>query len=189
VLRRRDIPDGREGRRLLQVARGLPDVAVSLARQAAEAVRPRPGLALRTALESTPNRDSRVTLGSERDVFGMPRVHVEWRLNGDDRRGLTRLHEELHAEFARQGIGRLVEDPSVDTAGWPVSMSSGMHHMGTTRMHDDPRSGVVTAECRVHDVANLFIAGSSVFPTGGVANPTLTIVALALRLADHLLHR
>ena len=65
-------------------------------------------------------------------------------------------------------------------------MSSGMHHMGTTRMHDDPRQGVVDANCRVHDLANLYVAGSSVFPTGGVANPTLTMVALAIRLADHL---
>ena len=58
--------------------------------------------------------------------------------------------------------------------------------MGTTRMHVDPAQGVVDADCRVHGIENLFIAGSSVFPTGGYANPTLTIVALAVRLADHL---
>jgi len=65
-------------------------------------------------------------------------------------------------------------------------MNGGFHHLGTTRMAADPRAGVVDADCRVHGVANLYIAGSSVFPTGGCANPTLTIVALALRLADHL---
>jgi choline dehydrogenase-like flavoprotein len=65
-------------------------------------------------------------------------------------------------------------------------MSGGMHHMGTTRMHADARQGVVDSNCRVHDLANLYVAGSSVFPTGGVANPTLTLVALAIRLADHL---
>jgi choline dehydrogenase-like flavoprotein len=60
------------------------------------------------------------------------------------------------------------------------------HHMGTTRMHDDPKQGVVDRNCQVHGIDNLFIAGSSVFPTGGYNTPTLTIVALALRLADHL---
>src|SRR5262249_42620047 len=100
--------------------------------------------------------------------------------------GLHRLYDVMRGELARRGLGRLVEDPSVDADGWPVSMSSGMHHMGTTRMHDDPRQGVVDAHCRVHDLANLYVAGSSGFPRGGVANPTLTLVALALRLADHL---
>jgi len=65
----------------------------------------------------------------------------------------------------------------------------GKHHMGTTRMHDDPRQGVVDSDCRVQGVSNLYVAGSSVFPTGGYANPTLTIVALALRLAEHLKRR
>jgi choline dehydrogenase-like flavoprotein len=58
--------------------------------------------------------------------------------------------------------------------------------MGTTRMHDDPKQGVVDRNCRVHGIDNLFVAGSSVFPTGGAANPTLTLLALTLRLADHL---
>ena len=65
-------------------------------------------------------------------------------------------------------------------------MHGGNHHLGTTRMASDPKAGVVDADCRVHGVANLYIAGSSVFPTGGCANPTLTIVALALRLADYI---
>jgi choline dehydrogenase-like flavoprotein len=65
-------------------------------------------------------------------------------------------------------------------------MGIGNSHMGTTRMHPDPEQGVVDADCRVHSVENLYVAGSAVFPTGGVAPPTLTIVALALRLADHL---
>lgn len=183
ATRQRDLPGANVGRYLRQIASGIPDVARSLARQAAERFAPRPTLALRTALEATPNRDSRVSLARDRDELGVPRVQVDWRLNASDRRGLERLHEVMRAEFARQGVGHVVEDLTVDSAGWPVSMSSGMHHMGTTRMHDDPTRGVVDANCRVHGVANLYIAGSSVFPTGGVANPTLTIVALALRLA------
>jgi choline dehydrogenase-like flavoprotein len=65
-------------------------------------------------------------------------------------------------------------------------MAGGKHHIGTTRMHADPKQGVVDPDCRIHGLANLYVAGSSVFPTSGYANPTLTIVALALRLADHL---
>jgi choline dehydrogenase-like flavoprotein len=60
------------------------------------------------------------------------------------------------------------------------------HHMGTTRMHDDPHNGVVNRDCQVHGISNLFIAGSSVFPSYACDDPTMTIVTLALRLADHL---
>jgi choline dehydrogenase-like flavoprotein len=70
--------------------------------------------------------------------------------------------------------------------GEPEWISGSHHHMGTTRMADSPRNGVVNKNCRVHGVENLYVAGSSVFPTSGFVNPTLTIVALALRLADHL---
>jgi choline dehydrogenase-like flavoprotein len=74
----------------------------------------------------------------------------------------------------------------LDADGWPTLMPTSKHHMGTTRMSQDPRLGVVDKDCRVHEVGNLYIAGSSVFPTAGMANPTLTIVALAVRLADHI---
>lgn len=70
--------------------------------------------------------------------------------------------------------------------GWRSALEGGKHHMGTTRMHADPRLGVVDPDGRVHGAPNLYVTGSSVFPSGGYANPTLTIVALAIRLADHL---
>jgi choline dehydrogenase-like flavoprotein len=165
---------------------GLPDVGRTLGRRVVEAARPCSRLALRTAIETTPNPESRVKLGTRRDALGMPVVMVDWRINADDQRGLARLYDIARTELERLGIGKLVENLSRDAEGWPTSMTGGMHHMGTTRMHDDPRQGVVDASSRVHDLANLYVAGSSVFPTGGVANPTLTIVALALRLADHL---
>jgi choline dehydrogenase-like flavoprotein len=84
------------------------------------------------------------------------------------------------------GLGKISDETTTREDGWHASMSGGKHHMGTTRMHADPRCGVVDPDCRVHGISNLFIAGSSVFPTTGYANPTLTIVALALRLADYL---
>ena len=186
VLRHRELPDGHLGRHVGNVLAGFADIGCSLGRQVAHVVRPRPTLALRAVLEATPNPDSRVTLGPHEDCFGMPRVEVDWRLNARDRRGLERLMATVRAEFSRLKLGSLIEDRTWEGAGWPDSMTGGKHHMGTTRMHVDARQGVVDANCRVHDCANLYIAGSSVFPTGGYANPTLTIVALAVRLADHL---
>jgi choline dehydrogenase-like flavoprotein len=189
VLRHRELPDGHLGRHARNVMSGFGKVGRSLARQAAELARPRPQLALRAVLEATPNPESRVTLGGRRDRFGMPRVEVSWRLNAADQRGLERLMAVVRSEFGRLRLGSLVEHHAPDSSGWPSSLTGGKHHMGTTRMHADARQGVVDADCRVHDCANLYVAGSSVFPTGGYANPTLTIVALAARLADHIKSR
>ena len=75
---------------------------------------------------------------------------------------------------------------SSDDLVWPSEMVGGHHHMGTTRMSDDPRAGIVNAECKAHALDNLYIAGSSVFPTAGYVNPTATLLALAIRLAEHL---
>lgn len=116
----------------------------------------------------------------------MPRVKVEWRINKTDQRGYERLLQVMRSEFPRLGLGHLVEHGEYDNDGWSRSMIGGKHHMGTTRMAENPQNGVVDPECAVHGVDNLHIAGSSVFPTGGYANPTLTIVALAIRLADRL---
>ena len=138
--------------------------------------------------EQRPNPDSRVLLGTERDALGMPRIRLDWRLTPEDKRTLLVGAQLVAREFGRTGLGRVQirEWLTADETSWPNDLFGGHHHMGTTRMDGDPRRGVVDAECRVHGVDNLYVAGSSVFPTSGVANPTLTIVALALRLADHL---
>ena len=189
VLRQTETPDRRLVNHIGNSIVGIKDVGTSLARRLKEFIQPQLRLALRSVIETTPHPDSRVTLGSRCDRFGMPRVRVNWLLNDDDKRGFERLMATLGKEFLRLGFGRLVEDRSVDANGWPNSLTAGKHHMGTTRMHSNPRNGVVDADCRVHGILNLYIAGSSVFPTGGYANPTLTIVALAIRLADHLKER
>ena len=142
-------------------------------------------LQLRNFIESTPNPTSRVTLSDERDDLGKKRVQLHWRLNPIDKRSLRRAHEIFGQELGRAGLGRLRVDLDDDDTRWPASLRGARHHMGTTRMHRNPKHGVVDEHCRVHEMANLFIAGSSVFPTVGHANPTLTIVALAVRLADH----
>jgi len=186
VLRHRDLPDGRMSMHLRNTLGAAGDIATTIGRQITQQVRPQPRPGLRATIETSPNPDSRVTLGHAKDRFGLPRVRVDWRINRDDQRGLERLLATMRAELPRQGIGRLVEDFTRDAGGWPMSMVGGKHHIGTTRMHVDPKQGVVDPDCRVHGLANLFVAGSSVFPTAGYANPTLTIVALALRLADRL---
>lgn len=189
ILTHKELPDRRLLRHLGEAARGIRDGIGLLDHRLRPLARVEQVLALRVTIEVTPDPDSRVTLGTGRDHFGMPRLQVDWRLRGDDQRGAERLLSALSRAMAVQGAGRLVEARETDAEGWPVAMTGGKHHMGTTRMHTDPRRGVVDAHCRVHDVANLYVAGSSLFPTSGYANPTLTIVALALRLADHLKER
>ena len=135
--------------------------------------------------EQQPNPLSRVSLGSERDRLGMREVVVDWQLTDEDKGKAAATLHFLGTEIGRTGFGRLRSSMS-DHEAWPEDFSSNEHHMGTTRMHRDRTLGVVDENCRVHSLANLYIAGSSVFPTGGANNPTLTIVALALRLADHL---
>jgi len=138
--------------------------------------------------EQVPNPDSRIALGDERDALGMRRVAMDWRLSELDLHTLARGRALLAKELGRLGLGRVRDwprdyDPSERNAAY---LHGGHHHFGTTRMSDDPSRGVVDRNARVHGVANLYVAGSSVFPTCGFANPTLTIVALAVRLAREL---
>ena len=137
--------------------------------------------------EQAPNPDSRVTLDMERDALGMPRVKLDWRLSAPDKATARRTCRLVGEEFARLGLGRMRLDDWLlaDDTTWE-GLSVRYHHMGTTRMSDDPQQGVVDRHCRVHGIDNLYVAGSSAFTTSGYANPTLTIVALAVRLADHL---
>jgi choline dehydrogenase-like flavoprotein len=150
------------------------------------AVAPEPALhVLRLHAEPAPNPESRVRLGDHRDAFGQRRVVLDWRLSDADSRSVRRTLERLAREWGAAGFGRARSRfPAAGFADFDPRGS--FHHMGTTRMHDDPNQGVVDRDARVHGVANLWIAGSSVFPTYGTVNPTLTIVALTLRLADHL---
>ena len=147
--------------------------------------------------EQAPNYHSRVTLADDVDATGMPRLKLDWRLSPQDRHSARELVAAFGRALDRLGAGRVepaewlfdearnwVNDPLVS-----VHPIGGYHHMGTTRMSDSPRTGVTDGWGRVHGVHNLFVAGSSLFPTGGWANPTLTILALALRQADHLLTR
>ena len=136
--------------------------------------------------EQAPNPASRITLDDERDAFGLRRVKVDWRMLPIDRRTAVRGEEIVGAEFERLGIGALTPLQPGEVEGWPENLESGWHQLGTTRMHAQETRGVVDPNARVHGLSNLYVAGGSIFPTGGTAPPTLTIVALALRLAAHL---
>lgn len=139
---------------------------------------------LRNFLEMEPRAENRVELGRERDAFGLPRPRVVHACSELDRRSLVVLHEVLARELERAGLGRLESTLSAADP-WPIDQDAS-HHMGTTRMGLDPARSVVDRDCRVHELENLYLAGASVFPTSGSANPTFTIVALAIRLAAHL---
>jgi choline dehydrogenase-like flavoprotein len=111
---------------------------------------------------------------------------VDWQLTERDKLHFVSLRKLLIEEMTRQGVFQFVREPVDPAEIWPKKIVGCWHHMGTTRMDSDPTKGVVDAKCRVHGISNLFVAGSSVFPTAGSDMPTITIVALALRLADEL---
>jgi choline dehydrogenase-like flavoprotein len=162
------------------------DAVVTVARRLARAdARSLRGVYFMT--EHTPNRDSRLTLvRDELDALGLPRIRLDMRYNELEIDSLERSIRMLAAELGRAGAGRLQWSGRRDRI---VAMmgSPSRHHMGATRMSVSPRDGVVDEQCRVHGVGNLYVAGCSVFPTSGIANPTLTLLALAYRMGDHLI--
>ena len=135
--------------------------------------------------EQVPNRDSRISLSDERDALGLRRAQLDWRLSEIDKASMraTQLYfaKRLMSQRWSRFLLRLDETPT-----FSKRLKGGCHHMGTTRISDSPRTGVVDQHLKVHGIDNFYIAGSSTFPTGGAANPTLTIVALSLRLAQQL---
>jgi choline dehydrogenase-like flavoprotein len=138
--------------------------------------------------EQSPNPDSRITLSPERDPLGMPRLCLDWRLNELDKRSIRRSQELLGDRLRRAGLGELQPEDwlRTDDDRWGATLHGGHHHLGTARMHDDPAQGVVDRHGKVHGIDNLYVSDGSVFPTGGYANPLLTIVALSVRSAEHL---
>lgn len=137
--------------------------------------------------EQTPNPESRVTLADETDALGVPRARLDWRLTGQDAQNLQRTLEVVAERLGARLLGR--SRIAIDEADpWATARGSN-HHMGTTRMDPDPARGVVDTDCRVHGLSNLFVAGSSVYPTVGASNPTLTLLALAVRMSDLLVER
>lgn len=174
-----------------QAAMGLLECNVRLDVPGAQREAGSPWARLKLSLcgEQAPDPRSRVTIGADVDALGVPKVRVEWSLGEPERRTAREATELFARSLGEAGLGRLKLLGSPNDDPWPANVWGASHHMGTTRMSDDPSGGVVDAACWSHDVPNLSIAGSSVFPTGSHVNPTLTIVALALRHAETLKER
>jgi len=136
--------------------------------------------------EQQPNPSSRISLDDERDALGVPRLKVDWRYTEADVDTVSRALALLAEDLRRSQIGRFEYDPASVENEMTRYGAYGGHHLGTARMGTDPRVSVINADCRVHETNNMYVAGGAAFPTSSQANPTLTVVALALRLAAHL---
>ncbi|MES1224100.1 MAG: GMC family oxidoreductase, partial [Bacteroidota bacterium] len=142
-----------------------------------------------TRMEQAPNPNSRITLDTEKDSLGMPRAMLHWELTALEKNSLRTINTIIGEEAGRVSMGRVkvydyLQDEKDDS--WPKFTGGGWHHMGTTRMSHDPKQGVVDADCKVHGISNLYTAGASCYVTAGAVNPTLTLIALTIRLSDHL---
>jgi choline dehydrogenase-like flavoprotein len=169
----------------LQLGRSAAGVAM-LGRKASEGYGP-PKFCVQ--VENAPRRESRILLGDRPDALGMPRAVIDWKIDEAELRTIDVFARRVDAGLRAEGLGRLeLSDLPLDgdPAALAERLDGGCHHMGATRMADDPADGVVDRDLRVHGMENLYLASSSVFPTGGWGNPTLTLLALALRLADRL---
>ena len=138
--------------------------------------------------EQLPRPENRIELGRDTDSLGIPKVRLHWTKSDAERKCAVVATRLLGEALIKRDIGRLkVADWLINDEPWPKhDQGAGSHHMGGTRMSDTTATGIVDRNCKVFGMANLYIGGSSVFPTGGHANPTHTIVQLALRLGDHL---
>ena len=139
-----------------------------------------------TLCEQSPNKGSRITLGNEKDSLGLRRAVLNWDINELDKRTMRILAVETAKEFARLDLGRVQLPDYILSDEIELKPGGHCHQMGTTRMASSSKDGVVDVNCKVFGIDNLYIAGSSVFSTGGGVNPTLSIVQLSLRLAEHL---
>jgi choline dehydrogenase-like flavoprotein len=143
-----------------------------------------------TLCEQLPNKESRVILTDEIDQIGLKKVSLDWKISERDKESIRYMATQMAIEFAKNNLGRIklfpyILDSEIDIPGYGAHS----HQMGTTRMADEHKDGVVDSNCMVFGTTNLFIAGSSVFSTGGGGNPTMPIIQLALRLGEHLIHR
>lgn len=138
--------------------------------------------------EQSPDPDSRVRLSAEKDRFGLPRLEIDLRFSRADAEGLYRAHRLLADWLERNGIGSLeYRQPEAETVEVILAIAAhGTHQIGTARMAESPAEGVVGRDLRCFGIDNLYVAGSAVFPTSGQCNPTLSIAAFSVRLAEHL---
>jgi choline dehydrogenase-like flavoprotein len=175
----------------LRVLPHVPELAAQAVHTAAtgKALRFDPiAIKLLTFVEQIPDPDNRITLSATRDRFGIGRPRLTWRVQPEELRTMRAFTEAAGRELHRVGLGELTVAPWLDQGleAARAEITDFYHHAGTTRMATTPADGVTDPDCRVFGIDNLYIGGGSVFPTSGYANPTLTIVALAIRLSESL---
>ncbi len=136
--------------------------------------------------EQYPNPESRITLINETDALGMPKVKIDWKYLPEDIESIRKALKVFKQEINQSGLATFEFNDEQLEADLTRFGAYGGHHIGTARMGKQPESSVVDENCKVHDISNLYIASAAVFPTSSQANPTLTIVAISLRLADHI---
>ena len=184
-LRKQAIPENMAGK-LWQAAKELPNIYKFIVGKRLRNPRYIDHYRLVNILEPEPLSESRVTLDSETDRLGLRKTRLDWRLSQKVADTLLRSQQIIDEELRAAGIGQLEIEPEVLEGHLPDAVEWVWHHMGTTRMDPSPQKGVVDTDCKVHGVNNLYVAGSSVFPNVGYDTPTINLVALSLRLADHL---
>jgi choline dehydrogenase-like flavoprotein len=178
LLRREEAPPDAQAVASLGSALGSPLASRGRRNQVSQGV-------FKVVAEQTPNRDSRVSLAPDRDALGVPRIKVDWALAPEDYETLRKSAQAAASLFARNDKGTLRNElAETPVENWNITPSN--HPSGTARMSADATQGVVDSNLRVHGLENLYVAGGAVFPTNGNANPTLTSVAMAIRLAGHL---
>lgn len=185
ALRGRAVPGG-FGRRAATALRAPGKLAIAVLRKFASRDARPARWRMRALFECAPDRANRVTLADTKDAFGRPLARLEWRVGERDLASAIDVHRRFDGALRAAGLGHFDWRLPPEPGAWREAVEGGKHHLGTTRMSRDPAQGVVDADGRVHESPNLYVAGSSVFPAGGYANPTLTLVALAVRLGRHL---
>jgi hypothetical protein len=189
-LRRRELPSftPREAllaaRSVVPIGRQAISVGIQRRTYAPKSAR----LLLGSTMEQEPNYSSRVMLDSTLDALGMPKTVLDWRLSPMGLKTLRDFAEALRGEFSQLGLGEVQLDDWLfdDDANWTEKVSDVAHHMGTVRMSDNQKDGVVDSNCQVHGVDNLYVASTAVYPTSSHSNPTFTLLMLCLRMADRL---
>lgn len=180
---------------LAALGKSLPDAVGGLGARLFLGLRPVPSQSaahLQIDVEQQPRPESRIGIGSEVDALGMPRAIVDWRWDDLERRSARLCASTIAAEFERLGMGRIDWAPGFvdgDDDAFDAAVRDIYHMAGTARMGTDIETSVVDPKLQVHGIDNLYVAGCVVMPTIGCGNPTLTMMALTLRLAEHLRDR
>ena len=139
---------------------------------------------LRAYLDQYPDHNNRVFLSSNKDIYGLPKVSINWQFNNIDKIDFLGFFKNFQKYFFNHNLGNIYSNIN-SLKEWPLK-GIHSHFIGTTRMGNNPSNSVVDINCKVHDITNLFIAGPSIFPSSGYANPFLTIIAFSLRLSEYL---